>query len=128
MKYDPRAPRPHARRPRPHLWLTGPDPVRHKMYLTWLQQRNQALFRQEGWSIDFEAWAELWQERWHQRGRRRGDYCMTRVDWELPWTLDNVAIVTRSEHARAQGAARKAGWVSASHQNRKAQNATTTKT
>jgi hypothetical protein len=78
--------------------------------MTWLQQRNQANWREEGWSIDFEDWCRLWAEHWPLRGRRRGDYCMTRVDWSLPWTLDNVQVVTRSEHAKAQGVARATGW------------------
>lgn len=105
-------PRPHTRKPRPHIWKSGPDPVQHKKYLTWLQQRNQALFRDEGWSIDFDAWCELWRDKWDLRGRTKGSYCMTRIDWSLPWTLDNVQVITRSEHAVAQGRAKAAGWCS----------------
>jgi hypothetical protein len=37
---------------------------------------------------------------------------MSRLDWSLPWTLDNVAIITREAHARLQGDARAAGWSS----------------
>lgn len=36
-EYDPRAPRPHACGPRPHVWVTGPDPVEHKKYRHWIQ-------------------------------------------------------------------------------------------
>ena len=112
MAYDPRAPRPQRRGPRPHAWRVGPDPVRHRQYLTWLQQRNQAQWREEGWTIDFDAWRDLWEAsgQWLNRGRERGCYCMTRKDWSLPWSLNNVAIVTREQHARLQGAAVKAGW------------------
>lgn len=105
-------PRPHTRHPRPHTWVTGPDPVLHKKYLVWLQQKNQANFREEGWSIDFAAWVDLWGEHWHNRGRERGDYCMSRKDWSRPWTLENVAIITRTEHAKLQGHARAQGWCS----------------
>ena len=105
-------PRPNARGQRPQVWLTGPDPVRHKKYLIWTQQRNQAPWREEGWSIPFDVWCDLWAQHWDQRGRRRGDYCMTRLDWSLPWTVDNVQVITRSEHARAQGLARASGWCS----------------
>jgi len=105
-------PRPHTRKPRPHIWKTGPDPVLHKKYLTWLQQRNQALWRDEGWDIDFAAWCKLWEQHWEARGRTKGSYCMTRKDWSLPWTLDNVQVITRSEHAVAQGHAKAAGWSS----------------
>lgn len=112
-------PRPHTRKPRPHIWKSGPDPVQHKKYLTWLQQRNQALFRDEGWNIDFADWCKLWADKWDLRGRTRGSYCMTRRDWSLPWTLDNVHVITRSEHAKAQGAAKAAGWCSIAQKRRK---------
>ena len=105
-------PRPHTRGPRPQMWVSGPDPEVHKRYRVWIQQRNQALWRDEGWHIDFDVWCGLWAQHWHQRGRQRGDYCMTRVDWSLPWTVENVQVITRSEHAKAQGHARAAGWCS----------------
>lgn len=115
MSESQRGPRPHTRGPRPQVWITGPDPVLHKKYLVWLQQRNQALWREEGWHIEFDDWLKLWTDQWHLRGRERGDYCMTRRDWSLPWTLDNVQVITRSEHARQQGQARAAGWCSVAH-------------
>jgi len=113
-------PRPHTRKPRPHLWISGPDPVQHKKYRVWLQQRNQALFRGEGWDLPFEVWCDIWGQQWELRGRERGSMCMTRLDWELPWTGDNVEIVTREQHARAQGMAKAAGWRSRSQQARRA--------
>ena len=105
-------PRPNSRHPRPHLWITGPDPVRHIKYRAYLQQKNQALWRSEDWHIDFESWLELWADKWDLRGRTKGSMCMTRIDWSLPWTLDNVHVITRSEHAKAQGQAKAAGWAS----------------
>ena len=105
-------PRPNARGARPQVWRTGPDPVLHTKYLTWLQQKNQAQWRDEGWHIGFTDWCDLWAERWESRGRTRGSYCMTRLDWSLPWTLNNVKITTREEHAKLQGDARAAGWSS----------------
>ena len=112
MAYDPRAPRPHMRGSRPQTWKTGPDPVEHKKYRVYIQQRNQAQWREEGWTISYEAWKDLWAEsgQWDNRGRERGCYCMTRTDWSLPWTLDNVVIVTREQHARLQGDAVSQGW------------------
>ncbi len=112
-------PRPNSRHPRPHLWKTGPDPELRKRYYVWLQQRNQALYRDEGWHIEFDAWLRLWEPYWHLRGRERGTMCMTRRDWSLPWTLDNVQVITRSEHARAQGAAKAAGWCSVAQKRRR---------
>jgi len=106
---------------RPHLWKAGPDPVEHKKYLVWLQQRNQAQWREETWEIPFAVWRELWQEHWPRRGRGSGDYCMSRLDWSLPWTLDNVAVISRNEHSRLQHAAMQAGWRSIAQKRSRAQ-------
>jgi len=105
-------PRPNSRHPRPHLWKTGPDPVLRHKYYVWLQQRNQALWRDEGWHLPFETWLDIWGTAWPLRGRTRGSMCMSRQDWSAPWTADNVIIVTRETHARAQGLAKAAGWCS----------------
>jgi len=112
-------PRPNSRGLRPHLWRVGPDPDLHAKYRVWLQQRNQALWRDEGWEISFADWVKLWGDLWLLRGRTRGTYCMTRVDWSLPWTLDNVRIATREEHAKMQGDARAAGWCSIAQKRRR---------
>ncbi len=116
-----KGPRPHTRGPRPHVWKIGPDPELHAKYRVWLQQRNQALWRGEGWHIDFDVWCEIWGDQWHNRGRERGTMCMTRRDWSEPWTEDNAIIVTRSQHARAQGHAKAAGWRSLARQRQKEQ-------
>lgn len=112
-------PRPHTGGPRPHVWISGPDPVRHKKYRVWIQQKNQAQFRQEGWSIPFEEWLEIWGDDWEHRGREKGTLCMTRSDWSLPWTRDNVRIVPREEHARMQGEAVRNGWRSVAQKHRR---------
>lgn len=103
-------PHPQKGQLRPHVWKAGPDPVRHKKYLVWLQQRNQAIYREEPWTIGFDDWIQIWGDKWEHRGRQRGQYCMSRKDWSLPWSVDNVAIITREQHARMQGDAVKAGW------------------
>ena len=96
-------PRPHAQGPRPHLWKTGTDPVLHKKYRIWLQQRNQAQWRDEGWRFSFKSWLAVWEPYWHLRGRERGCMCMTRIRTDRAWTAANVEIITRQEHARRQG-------------------------
>lgn len=103
-------PRPKTRGPRPQIWKPGPDPVRHEQWRVWGQQKNQAQWRGEGWHIEFDTWLNLWGDLWHQRGREKGCYCMTRIDWSLPWTVNNVQIVTREEHAKMQGNAVATGW------------------
>jgi hypothetical protein len=80
--------------------------VEHKKYRTFIQQKNQAQWRGEGWAITFEAWKQLWDEsgQWENRGRARSCYCMTRRDHLMPWTPDNVVIITREQHSRQQSA------------------------
>ena len=104
-------PKLRARGIRPHLWTTGPDPVLHNKHRIWIQQKNQAQWRGEGWHLTFDAWLAIWDQsgQWANRGRRRGTYCMSRVDWEGAWTESNVAIVTREAHAKMQGQARSQG-------------------
>lgn len=115
-------PRPAARGVRPHIWKAGPDPVLHKKYLTWLQQRNQAQYREEGWTISFEDWVRAWDAsgHWEERGRVKGTWCMTRKDWSTPWTVDNIQIITREDHAKLQGSALAAGWRSIAQKRRRA--------
>lgn len=94
-------PGPSKGQSRPNAWITGPDPLRHKQYRVWLQQRNQAQFRKEEWDLPFEDWLELWGDLWHKRGRHSDQYCMTRADFDLPWDKTNAIIVTRREHCLA---------------------------
>jgi hypothetical protein len=82
----------------PHRWVSGPDPLKHKQYLTWLQQRNQAQFRGESWDLSFETWLDMWGELWEQRGRGRDQYCMTREDPDGAWDKDNTIVILRKEH------------------------------
>jgi hypothetical protein len=114
-----KGPRPHARGARPHLWKTGPDPVLHKKYRVWLQQRNQAQFRGEGWRFSFARWLVIWEPYWHARGRELGCMCMTRIRTDRAWTAANVEIITREEHARRQGLMQAAGLRSQAQERRR---------
>jgi hypothetical protein len=89
-------------RARPNAWITGPDPETHIKYRAFIQQRNQANFRNEDWQLTFDQWCDIWGDRYAQRGRRRGQLCLTRCDYELPWTVDNVEIMERRDHNRRQ--------------------------
>ena len=122
MTYDPRAPRPWMRGPRPDKWVTGPDPVEHKKYRVFIQQKNQAQWRGEGWEISFDAWKLLWDisGQWDNRGRARSCYCMTRRDHTLPWSIDNTVIITREEHSRRQSALAHSGYRSPAQLRRRA--------
>ena len=85
---------------RPYTWKAGPDELRHKQYLIWLQQRNQANFRKEVWTLSFEEWLSLWKDKWHLRGRSKNSLCMSRRDPQGPWSIDNAIVVNRYEHIK----------------------------
>lgn len=86
--------------PRPHTWITGPDPVRHAQYGAFLRARAQARFRGESWQLTFEDFERTWQGRWHLRGRGPDRLCMARLDPDQAWTVPNIELITRSEHCR----------------------------
>ena len=86
--------------PRPTVWCTGPDPVRHDQYTQFLRQRAQARFRKEAWQLEFDDFVEVWSSNWSQRGRLSHELCMTRENYDLPWNPGNVVIVPRHEHVR----------------------------
>jgi hypothetical protein len=85
---------------RPHVWKSGPDPLAHESYQAWLQCRNQANFRKEGWTLSFDEWQAHWAGMWHRRGRTSQELCITRIDCSRPWSNANVIIVTRRQHAQ----------------------------
>lgn len=87
---------------RPNVWVSGPDPERHRRYLQWLQQKNQAQFRNEGWDFAFDDWLEIWGDLIQYRGRKKGSMTMVRRDYDQPWSKDNARIVDRMEHAQVQ--------------------------
>ena len=97
--------------PRPHIWKTGPyDEVRHKMFTPWMVGKAQANFRGEEWNLSFEEYYQMWKDDWHNRGRKGDNVCMTRLDDEGPWDVDNAVIMCRKEHLRIQGLKRTGGW------------------
>ena len=91
---------PNARKPRPHIWVSGPDPIDHAIYRTWATSRAQAHFRSEVWELTFEEYLAIWRPHWSRRGRESDSLCLTRIDFSEPWCTDNVALITRADHAR----------------------------
>ena len=80
----------------------------YKQYYVFLQARNQARYRKEGWTIEWEDYKRIWGDRFHLRGRSSDSLSFARLDQDLPWTPDNVAIKSRSE-CRVQ-ASRRTKW------------------
>lgn len=89
----------------PHTWISGPDPVDHKLYIDCQRARAQAWYRGEGWLITEQQYIDLWREndRYLNKGRETGCLCMVRIDLEKPWRLDNIQIIERVKHFRRAG-------------------------
>ena len=97
-------------RSRPYMWVSGPDPLTHRQYRAWVQQRNQASWREETWTVTFEQYQQLWTDLWAQRGRLKTSYMMTRINSDLPWTVSNCCVITRQQHGQRQADNRATGW------------------
>lgn len=93
--------------PRPHTWLSGPDPYRHEIYTAWLARRAQANFRLEEWNLNFEEFFTLWNGNWEHRGRQRHNVCMSRHDPEKPWDSENTYIRSRYDQLLEQAEKRR---------------------
>jgi len=81
-------------------WISGPDPLLHKMYIAFGYHRVTSRLRGEAWHLDWEQWRDAWLPHWQNRGRARDQLCMARSDFEGAWDVANIEIITRSEHGR----------------------------
>lgn len=95
--------------PRPHIWKSGPDEMRHDIYNAFLKRKAQANFRNEGWGMVFEEFYDLWKDDWYNRGRLSHQMCMSRRDDKQPWTRDNTYIRSRYEQLLEQ-AQKRVAW------------------
>jgi hypothetical protein len=91
---------------RPHTWKVQGE-VPHEQYRCWIQHKNQANFRGEDYELTFEQYQDLWKYNWDMKGRSTHNYCLTRIDPEGAWTMDNVEVIDRIEHLRRQGLSRR---------------------
>ena len=107
LKGMPRPNRRGAQPPRPHTWIAGPDITRHRQYIAWSMQREQAKFRGEEHTLNFDEFVEIWGDLWHKRGRYAWSMVMTRVDLDKGWYKDNVCILERLQHVRRVGLRRR---------------------
>jgi hypothetical protein len=87
--------------PRPNTWkIQGEIP--HQQHIAWHRMRAQAVFRGEPWQFEFNQFQEVWNSHWHLRGRGSEEYCLVRIDYDLPWSTDNVELIQRRQHAQRQ--------------------------
>lgn len=59
---------------------------------------SQARFRGEEVELTREQWFDLWEHYWPLRGRHSTDYCISRLDHQKSWSIDNVIVRPRHEH------------------------------
>lgn len=93
---------------KPEEWISGPDPVMHDMYYAYLKHKSQAQYRKEEYSLTWDCWQQLWPlDKWEQRGRRRNSFCLTRIDTDDAWSVDNAEVITNKEklkrHSKLHG-------------------------
>jgi hypothetical protein len=79
--------------------MTRPKMPLFKQRLCYHRSQAQARFRREPWAPEFtfEEWWRIWQPRWSDRGTYRHCVIMCRVDTDLPWHQDNVALKIRRD-------------------------------
>ena len=84
----------------PHIWLSGPDPIDHKLYTDCQRARAQAHYRGDEWTITEQEYIGLWREKdqYLSKGRGSDQLCLVRLDYEKGWHMDNVQIISRAEH------------------------------
>jgi len=93
---------------RRHIWKTGTDELTHEQYYSWLKHKAQAAYRGEPHQLAFDQWLVLWNKdgAWANRGRQPDNVCLCRIDISLPWSRDNVEIVSRYEQLLRQAQVR----------------------
>lgn len=86
----------------PKDWLSGPDPVDHRLYNDCLRARAQAWYRGEEWLLTEQEYIQLWRvnDNYLRKGRTTGSLCLIRIDIERAWHIDNVEVIERHRHFR----------------------------
>lgn len=86
----------------PQTWLSGPDEINHRLYTDCQRARAQAWYRGEEWFITEQEYIDLWRtnDRYLRKGRTVDSLCMAKIDYDLPWSKDNVQFLDRREHFR----------------------------
>ena len=64
--------------------------------------KNQATYRKEVWKIDLDQWFGLWNSStlFYNRGTASHNVVLTRLNPTLPWCIDNIEIMSRTQQQR----------------------------
>lgn len=93
--------------PRPQVWVSGPDIVKHEQYVAYIRHKAQADYRKEPYALTWEDWLWFWDQddNWANRGRKNTAVVLTRQDKLGPWSRANCVIMTRLQHLIEHGKA-----------------------
>jgi len=83
--------------PRPHMWITGPDPIVQRLRRRWLLAKNQAKYWNQPWHITWDQYRDLMLDHEAQLGNRKQAMNLCRVNKTEAWSIGNVTIMTQSE-------------------------------
>lgn len=100
IKYGPKPKANPKRRVDPETWLSGPTAYERELFYAWHKHRAQAHYRKEEYNLTYEDWRIIWHnpDDFLNRGRKQTNVVLTRIDRQLPWSIDNCQIQTRYEH------------------------------
>lgn len=106
---------------RPYKRLHDPvDQFRRRQHTRFVAQCN---FRKEPCDITLEQYLALWSNNWDRRGRASDDMCLTREDFDRPWTISNVVLMTRKDFLAHKNAELKRRFGTRTYTPRKSKNA-----
>lgn len=81
----------------------GKDNYLHRVLRRWYKvAQSQAQYRHQPWLVPWELFRDLWltNQNYRRRGRGSDQLSFSRLDNTLPWSPDNVTIMTRREYMR----------------------------
>jgi hypothetical protein len=77
------------------------DPIEHEQHIAWLRARAQEHYLGRVWNLSIEDYMAIWGKTlWLRRGRGSEDLSLARIDWDKPWSRDNVQIITRYQQVQ----------------------------
>ena len=82
--------------PRPDRWITGPDPVIHRLRRRFILARNQARFWRQKWMLSWDQYRDILLDHAENLGNSAEALNLCRVDKKEAWSIGNVDIMTRS--------------------------------
>jgi hypothetical protein len=74
--------------------------VDNKLFNDWMKARAQAHYFDLAWTITEDEYIAIWRinNRYLKKGRANDEFCLVRQDYNLGWHMNNVHVITRSEH------------------------------